>query len=119
MTDVFLQFEAAVRDETDRIMREVALLLYNELTFLSPVDTGRFRANWMLTVGHPSDDTTLSTAPPTPPATGHVDFGDTVFIANNLEYAEALEFGHSAQAPSGIVRVTASRFEEIVRNVAR
>lgn len=100
-------------------MREVSLLLYAELTFLSPVDTGRFRANWMLTVGHPSDDTTLSTAPPALPATGHVGFGDTVYIANNLEYAEPIEFGHSAQAPSGVVRVAASRFDEIVRSVAR
>ncbi|NTX09022.1 hypothetical protein, partial [Myxococcus sp. CA040A] len=40
--------------------------------------------------------------------------GDTVYVTNNLPYARRLEFGHSAQAPRGMVRVTVARLREIL-----
>lgn len=36
--------------------------------------------------------------------------GDTIHITNNTEYGEALENGHSGQAPLGMVKIT---FEEV------
>jgi hypothetical protein len=83
----------------------------------SPVDTGRFRANHQVTTGAPAggdlEDTdkdgngtigngngTIVAAPP---------FG-VVYITNNLPYAEAIENGHSGQAPAGVYELT---FQEL------
>jgi len=40
--------------------------------------------------------------------------GGVHFIVNNLPYAVALEYGHSTQAPEGIVGVTTVEFEDYV-----
>jgi hypothetical protein len=38
---------------------------------------------------------------------------------NNLPYGIALEYGHSKQAPSGMIRVTLARFQQIVDEAIR
>ncbi len=38
---------------------------------------------------------------------------------NNLPYAIALEYGHSDQAPGGMVRITQARFQQIVEEAIR
>lgn len=40
--------------------------------------------------------------------------GDVIHVTNNTEYAEALENGHSGQAPSGVMKIT---FEEVRHNL--
>lgn len=37
------------------------------------------------------------------------------FISNNLPYAQAIENGHSTQAPQGVVALTVVEFDSIVR----
>lgn len=41
--------------------------------------------------------------------------GHTYYFVNNLPYARALEYGHSTQAPQGMVGLTILEFPEIVR----
>lgn len=36
----------------------------------------------------------------------HIDGGELIYITNNLPYIERLEFGHSKQAPAGMVRLS-------------
>ena len=36
-----------------------------------------------------------------------------VYFCNNVPYAYPLEFGHSQQAPGGMVRVTAAEFQRL------
>jgi hypothetical protein len=43
--------------------------------------------------------------------------GDTAFIGWTAEYAGALEFGHSQQAPSGFLRVSLEEWPRIVEQV--
>ncbi|WP_256203847.1 MULTISPECIES: hypothetical protein [unclassified Pseudomonas] len=38
---------------------------------------------------------------------------------NNLPYAIPLEYGHSTQAPAGMVRVTLANFQHIVDEAIR
>jgi hypothetical protein len=38
---------------------------------------------------------------------------------NNLPYAVPLEYGHSKQAPGGMVRITLARFQQIVDEAIR
>ena len=47
-----------------------------------------------------------------------VQVGDRIGVVNNVEYIRALEYGHSQQAPQGMVRVTVAQWPAIVREVA-
>jgi hypothetical protein len=87
---------------------------------------GRFRANWHLSIGV-VENVTFDDVDPSGAETiaGLVaaisDFtaGQMVYLINNLPYAIPLEFGHSTQAPSGMVRVTVARFQQIVQEAIR
>lgn len=82
----------------------------------TPVDTGFCRANWRFEIGaqppqkavvdRPKDFDGSTGTPPDMAAVMTADLGDTVWVFNPVAYAPRLENGHSAQAPSGMVRVT-------------
>jgi len=92
------------------VVQKVAIDLWTSITMRTPVDTGRARANWFLTQGAPSTQLdeykgakTGEVAPPTPPDVSTITGDEPVYIVNNLPYIEALENGHSKQAPAGMV----------------
>lgn len=83
---------------------------------------GRFRSNWNYGLGGPDRTTTFSTgittlngldALPAKPA------GLIHYISNSLPYAQALEYGHSTQAPAGIIAVIAIEMPGIAEANAR
>ncbi|MGF6208289.1 hypothetical protein [Pseudomonas frederiksbergensis] len=87
---------------------------------------GRFRGNWMFSIGAPDSTTTEEVDPSGAKSTarivaGAIEFkaGDTCYITNSLGYAIPLEFGHSTQAPGGMVRITVARFQQIVLEAIR
>jgi hypothetical protein len=87
---------------------------------------GRFRANWNFSIGYPDNSFRIHPDPTGDAATarlvnGALEFkaGETAFIVNNLPYAIPLEFGHSTQAPGGMVRITVARFQQIVLEAIR
>ncbi len=87
---------------------------------------GRFRANWNFSIGSVDNSFRIHPDPTGTEATarlvaGVIEFkaGQTAFIVNNLPYAIPLEFGHSTQAPGGMVRVTVARFQQIVLEAIR
>ncbi len=87
---------------------------------------GRFRANWNFSIGSVDNSFRIRPDPTGAEATarlvaGAIEFkaGETAFIVNNLPYAIPLEFGHSTQAPGGMVRVTVARFQQIVLEAIR
>ena len=87
---------------------------------------GRFRGNWMFSIGSPDSTTTDEVDPSGAKSTarivaGAIEFkaGDTCYITNSLGYAIPLEFGHSTQAPGGMVRITVARFQQIVLEAIR
>lgn len=43
----------------------------------------------------------------------------SIYFVNNLPYAYPLEFGHSSQAPNGMIRVTAQEFGQMVEESAQ
>jgi hypothetical protein len=82
---------------------------------------GRFRNNWMFSIGIPDSTTTEAVDPSGSKSMarivdGSIEFkaGTRAFITNSLPYAIALEYGHSTQSPDGMVRVTLARFQQIV-----
>jgi hypothetical protein len=87
--------------------RATALLVDQVVTFATPVDTGRARANWRASAERPLYTTTESTdADASLNASKAAIAGDrsgVIYITNNLDYIGALNDGSSAQAPAGFV----------------
>lgn len=87
---------------------------------------GRFRGNWQFSIDTPADGVLDQVD-----RSGNVSIavlkaqvealtiGQTAYIVNNLPYGIALEYGHSKQAPSGMIRVTLARFQQIVDEAIR
>lgn len=98
----------------DRVTREALMLATQGVVMRSPVDTGRFRANWQFGAGA-IDFTTSDQVDPSGAISiakvqaqlGAVNAGGVYYLTNSLPYAYRLEYeGWSAQAPAGMVRVT-------------
>ncbi|SER54947.1 hypothetical protein [Pseudomonas soli] len=84
---------------------------------------GRFRSNWQLTAGTPASgeidevESAGATITKLVAAAGDLTLGEVAYIVNNLPYAIPLEYGHSTQAPAGMVRVTIADFQNIVNRI--
>ena len=104
------QIETVARVATFKVMSKVDLK--------SPVDTGRFRANWNYSEGAPNYTFTDSTAKSRGAAeaqralTGGI--GGIAYFSNGLPYASRLEYGWSKQAPSGMVRLSVAEFAKAI-----
>lgn len=107
------RFVEDIDQNVEKLHRAVALEGLKGVVRMTPVDTGRARANWQVTQDAPAmgevDGTDKgggatigggSTAALSAPA-----YSET-FITNNLPYIEALEGGSSKQAPAGMLAVT-------------
>lgn len=116
------KFEKKFNTNLTLVLRKVTLGLAQQLIQMSPVDTGRFRNNWYLSVGYsPVSTTNVGLDPGGGGAVnriagglGAIKAGDQIWITNNLPYATVLEYGSSKQAPSGMVRVSAARFQDFL-----
>lgn len=120
------QFAEQTKEAIDASVREIVIELGNSLIRMSPVDTGRFRGNWQFTIGSPATDTVADYATSAGEASARLTAdailfkaGETAYIVNNLPYAIPLEYGHSDQAPGGMVRMTLARFQKSVEDAIR
>ena len=87
------------------------------ITEKSPVDVGTFQNNWLVSIGTPSDDTTMTVgqfaAMSATAIAGYatVDGFPMIYLQNNLPYALRIENGWSKQAPAGVVAMTVAELE--------
>jgi hypothetical protein len=101
------------------VVRKVSAGIYSDIVKTWPVDTGYSRRNWQVSADTPIEGT-IGTVPkkgsgevldplydPQGQATAlPLKKGDlSVWIVNNVVYAERLENGWSKQAPHGCVRI--------------
>ena len=104
---------------TKAVTQKIAMESFKRVIFRSPVDTGRFRANWGCSIGSPHAGTvevfdqdgrgTVALANNTVQAWNGQG---VIYLSNNLPYASALEYSsHSGQAPQGMVRITAAEIQ--------
>ena len=109
----------SVKEELDDLvskgMRSTALSFVRNVTYSSPVDSGRFRANWVVGIGSPDENeypnrTNLQGAIARASSeikkftfTGR----EVIYINNNLPYAARLNDGYSKQAGKFFVEVAA------------
>jgi hypothetical protein len=120
------KWTAKTEAKIETAIRKIAIDVFAEVIMMSPVDEGRFRGNWQVAIGSIPTGTleiddkegtaTLNKAQAE--ALG-LKAGQTIFLVNNLPYAEALEYGHSQQAPGGMIRLTVQRWKPIVEAVGR
>lgn len=104
-------------------MRRLALIIDRNVVLATPVDTGRARSNWIVSVVASTDEVREPFAPTKGGGIGessnaqgairqaenavrHAKPGQTIFINNNLPYIAELNNGTSAQAPRGFVRTS-------------
>lgn len=111
------------KDQLHALARKVTFDVFRRVVLRSPVDTGRFRANWNISVGAPNYLTTNSTEESRGAAEAAkaltLPVGGVVYLSNGLPYAQRLEYGWSQQAPAGMVRVTVAEFDNIVAGATR
>jgi hypothetical protein len=127
-----------VEAHVETLVQKTLIDMASSVVRMSPVDTGRFRANWVFGRGAynpttteaidksgkpvlPKSATTQTTDRLTHDINAGVKIGQTeiVYITNSLPYAYRLEYeGWSGQAPAGMVRVTVANFRPIIRRVA-
>lgn len=108
----------------DLAVQRISLELFERVILRSPVDTGRFRANWQVGIGRVptgtlelTDATGQATISKAQAAALSLEAGQTITLVNNLPYAQRLENGWSSQAPGGMVALTVQDFQEIARQV--
>ena len=99
-----------VRVDSDKMAKRVALKILRILTIVSPVDTGRFKANWRVGIASRDTRATRQQDKSGGPTFGkgaskiqRAKRGATLFISNNLPYAKRLNEGSSQQAPANFV----------------
>lgn len=109
----------------DLVVRKVGIDMFTKVIMKSPVDTGRFRGNWQTGIGsipsgvlEAADKAGGSTISRMTGTVQGAKAGDVIYLSNNVPYALKLEYGHSKQAPSGVVRVTVEEFQAAVNRAA-
>lgn len=102
-----------IRAELSKTIRDVMLLVVDNLQNSTPVDTGHAGSNWVATFGTPYSGVDGSREAVSYAAQDagiarlqNYDVGrhGKVFIRNNVPYVPYLDQGHSQQAPAGFVR---------------
>jgi hypothetical protein len=109
-------------------IRAVAIVVDQKLVETTPVDTGRARANWQVSLNEPlssqvpwSDETRKESSfiPPRSEtalkAAAGFKIDDTIFITNNLPYIRRLNDGYSKQAPAGFVESAIAVGKRIIK----
>jgi hypothetical protein len=107
------------RKKADLFVRAFASEADKRLREKTPVDTGYARGNWNMAVGAP-DDTVADRFEPgaTSPRPSPGGAGDVIYLTNAVPYIDALEHGHSKQAPAGMVRLTQAELQPLAEQIA-
>ena len=113
---------------TEDFMRMAAVEFFRQVTISTPVDTGRARMGWMISVNAPS----TYRPPEAPKGTGFSSGGvgyyampniaenmnigtitvsDVIYITNNVPYIGRLNDGYSRQAAARFVERAAARVQ--------
>lgn len=125
-TDGADKIAAITMNNITKVMQIATVEFYRQAVIATPVDTGRARFGWNITVKSPSltvppdgkysmpnieehgIDTTFSVTP-----------SQTIYITNRVPYIEKLNEGSSRQAPARFVELAAERVQKGIKRLAR
>lgn len=105
------------QDEVEGAIQLIAQKLMMEslsrVVYRSPVDTGRFRGNWTVSLDGPQSGTREvedtnggATVAAGSAVAQQAKAFQTIYMQNNLPYGPRLEGGWSRQAPGGFLAIT-------------
>lgn len=137
--DVISRWIEETEVKIDDILQTIVIQIGTSVVRLSPVDTGRFRGNWQLTLDNTAGSSLLNydtegqrTIDAIASVANSFTAGQVAYIQNHVLYGNDLEWGlyngptakvtdegFSTQAPSGMVRVTEAQFLNIVEAAIR
>lgn len=137
--DVINQWVEETEQVVDDILQTIVIKVGESVVRLSPVDTGRFRGNWQMTIDSTAGSSLLrydqdgqSTINAIANTANSFTAGQVAYIQNHVLYGADLEYGtyngptakvtdegFSRQAPAGMVRVTEAQFLNIVNDAVR
>lgn len=110
-----ISIRSELKEIVEQTQKNLGVKILIPLIVQTPVDTGRAKANWIVTQNNSTDEvvdtpSNASSAQTSAMVTGTKEIQKTVaysktFIQNNLPYIEALNEGHSQQAPSKFVDI--------------
>lgn len=111
------QFTFEVLQSATVLQRKIISEFLQGVVLASPVDTGAFRGNNLVSIGSVDvryDLNKVDRVGGQTIAEGNMrilqaKIGDLVYVQNNLPYSVALENGYSQQAPTGIYVLTFQR----------
>lgn len=109
-----------IQTTVPQLVRKTALAIDQAVVLATPVDTGRARSNWLVSVDAPATEEIDAYSPGKegstagPNAQAAIDQGQeavatygpdnkSIHITNNVPYIGRLNEGHSAQAPANFV----------------
>lgn len=109
---------AAVNKNTVKVVKRAAIAADQAAVLATPVDTGRLRANWLVSIGAVPTGQTAFSEGKDGSTKGNVTRASleraqerirgyklgrgAIFIANNVVYASIIDAGGSEQAPQGM-----------------
>lgn len=134
-------FAEAALDAIRQTIQDVLIIVGETVINLTPVDTGRAKANWQFSIGAPLkgsldrfDKTGDDTIAELISRVNAMEPGQVAYLVNNLIYAPVLEYGlypppqkeptkvtpagYSKKAPAGMVRITLAQFQKFVAEAA-
>lgn len=128
------KFAKLLELRVNTVIQRLALDMMGRIILRTPVDTGRARSSWDMSIGAPSEwvpperegkgpktvpgqtftmsaNAGASVNPKAFATAKDITATQPVFIVSNLDYIEALENGHSKQAPVGMVVISLAEVE--------
>lgn len=115
-------FDQEIEPLVKQVTQKIAMEALTRVVMRSPVDTGRFRGNWTVSVDAPNDWTSETVDPGGQGAIQRgsvaimgIEVPKVIYVQNNLPYANRLENGWSQQAPAGVVAVTFSELQAFLK----
>lgn len=137
--DVINEWVEHTETVMDDILQTIVFKVGESVVRLSPVDSGRFRGNWQLSIDSTAGSSLVrydkdgqSTINEIASRANSFTAGQVAYIQNHVLYGNDLEYGlyngptskvtdegFSRQAPSGMVRITEMQFDSIVAEAVR
>lgn len=108
---------------TEKLMKAASVEFFRQVVIATPVDTGRARYGWYITVNAPSIETPPEGNYTVPDINTHSNVGtftvkDKLYITNNVPYITDLNNGSSKQAPARFVEKAAMRVQNAIAKLA-
>lgn len=116
------RFAQRSNQKMETVIKSSLVRVGTSIVVKSPVDTGRFKNNWLSAYGTVDASVTQSVDPSGSESIGRlkleaqgIKIGEVFYFTNSLPYAARLEYeGWSEQAKAGMVRGSVAAWESIV-----